>query len=330
MFDTVQLEVGGSRAVATRRKRAGKPAKQSARQAKAINRRFEPSKFQSYIFSPAAQLVPYLLGLTLTAAIAHGWYVRDEDYFTPETGLGYWLGVSGAFMMLLLLAYPLRKRIRAMRTMGSVGSWFRVHMLLGVIGPVLILFHANFKLGSLNSSVALLSMLTVAISGLVGRYLYSKVHMGLYGQKAELHAILSDAGELRALFGPDLERAPAIIDLLERYERRVLHQRSNFISDVAAAIMLGVHSRRCRNQLLSRARKLIHQRGRARGKTWWQRRRRFKRVRRHVDLYFAAISKAARLALFERLFAAWHLLHLPLFLVLVCAAVVHVTAVHLY
>jgi len=31
------------------------------------------------------------------------WLNRDESYLTPESGLGYWLGIRGASLMLLLL-----------------------------------------------------------------------------------------------------------------------------------------------------------------------------------------------------------------------------------
>ena len=119
---------------------------------------------------------------------------RSSD---ARDGHGYWLGIAGASAMLLLLLYPLRKRMKSLRGLGSVGGWFRLHMVLGVIGPALILFHSNFKLGSLNSNVALFSMLTVAASGLIGRYLYGRVHLGLYGRRAEIEELLTDVDNLK-------------------------------------------------------------------------------------------------------------------------------------
>ena len=62
---------------------------------------------------------------------------------------------AGGSMMLVLLVYPLRKRVRALRFMGTVAHWFRAHMILGVAGPVCILLHSNFSLGATNSNVAL-------------------------------------------------------------------------------------------------------------------------------------------------------------------------------
>jgi len=70
-------------------------------------------------------------------------------------------------------------------------------MILGIVGPVVILFHANFKLGPLNSNVALFSMLIVALSGVVGKYIYGKIHMGLHGRKARVRELLAEAEELK-------------------------------------------------------------------------------------------------------------------------------------
>lgn len=80
--------------------------------------------------------------------------------------------------MLLLILYPLRKRFRILHGLGRVTSWFRIHMVLGILGPTLIILHSNFKIGSLNSRLALFTMLVVVASGIVGRYLYSQVHKG--------------------------------------------------------------------------------------------------------------------------------------------------------
>ena len=52
--------------------------------------------------------------------------------------------------------------------------------------------------------------------------------------------------------------------------------------------------------------------------------------RRHLGDYLAALRKLNQLAFYERLFSQWHVLHFPLFLMLVISGIVHVIAVHLY
>ena len=51
---------------------------------------------------------------------------------------------------------------------------------------------------------------------------------------------------------------------------------------------------------------------------------------RGLEDYFAIVRKAAGLRVYERIFSLWHLLHLPLFLLLILATVVHIIAVHVY
>ena len=50
----------------------------------------------------------------------------------------------------------------------------------------------------------------------------------------------------------------------------------------------------------------------------------------YVRTRISVLRKFAQLRAFERLFALWHVVHYPLFMVLVLAAVVHVLAVHMY
>jgi hypothetical protein len=90
----------------------------------------------------------------LAAALAFGWWRRDEGYLTPKSGLGYWLGVMGAAAMLLLLLYPLSKRLRFRWGVAKARLWFRLHMLLGLLGPSLILLHSNFEISNWARSTA--------------------------------------------------------------------------------------------------------------------------------------------------------------------------------
>ncbi len=288
------------------------------------------SKFKSYVTQPMARLMPVLFGIFVTYVLIVGWNMRGERHLTPEHGIGYWIGIVGASMMALLLLYPLRKRLKSMRMLGRIAGWFRLHMFLGVSGPVLIMFHANFKLGSLNSAMALISMLLVAFSGLVGRYFYAKIHMGLYGKKAELQTLLDDAHELKILFGAELSFAPAVHEVMQKFEQQVLVRRAGLLSSIFASMSLRRQSWRYRRQLISQAKQIIDKTGAERGLSWRQRRSQLRAAQYHIDLYFKAVRKAARLALFERLFGLWHVLHLPFFIVLVIAAIVHIIAVHLY
>ncbi len=175
---------------------------------------------------------------TLTAvvilALWVGWTERDEYWYSAEYGLGYAFGVMGFSMMVLLLTYPLRKYWKPMHRFLPVRYWFQMHMFLGVIGPVLILFHANFRLGSLNSNVALFCMLLVACSGLIGRYVYSRIHRGLYGEAIayqdlarELDAHEAQEAEDTSLLRADLDHDQHSVIKLLRHRRTITHALSH-------------------------------------------------------------------------------------------------------
>ena len=73
-----------------------------------------------------------------------------------------------------------------LRRVGELRVWFKLHMFLGIAGPVLVSYHSTMKVGSLNAAVAFYSMLVVAGSGIIGRFIYTKIHHGLYGRQATL------------------------------------------------------------------------------------------------------------------------------------------------
>jgi hypothetical protein len=46
--------------------------------------------------------------------------------------------------------------------------------------------------------------------------------------------------------------------------------------------------------------------------------------------FFEAVRRAAEFAFYDRMLRLWHLLHLPLFFILVGTAILHIIAVHMY
>jgi hypothetical protein len=288
------------------------------------------ARFAHYLSRPIQKIVPGLVGLAFFAILAAGFANRSEEHLTPESGLGYWLGIAGVAAMSLLLVYPLRKRMRWLRSFGSVIFWFRLHMLLGMIAPTLILYHSNFSLGSMNSNVALFTMLTVAGSGLIGRFFYGKVHLGMSGQKAIAMGIMADVEALRGSIGMELPAASKLTTDLGAFGAYALQERTGFFAQLAAMPAIAFRARIARTRILNEARQEIFREAKLQKWSRTVRNAKLSEVSQLLQLYFAALKKASTLALFERLLALWHVLHLPLFYLLVVAVIVHVVAVHLY
>jgi hypothetical protein len=288
------------------------------------------SRFGHYATRPLRRIAPMTFGAALVGALLIGWLNRDQDYLTPESGLGYWLGIAGASLMLMLLLYPLRKRVAGLRATGSVAFWFRLHMVLGLVGPMLILFHSNFTFGALNSNVAMVAMLIVSTSGIFGRYLYGKIHLGLYGRKAEVRDILADIEIMTHALGDGLPVGDRIVEQLNTFAKQAAGVPRSFLGTFCALPALGILARVIRHQLLRDVRSTIAAEARRHG---WSRRTREQRIgaiAQLVTLHLAAVRKAAAFAFYERLFRLWHVLHLPLFFILIMAAVIHVVAAHLF
>lgn len=259
-----------------------------------------------------------------------GWLVRDLHLVNPQQGTGYWLGIVGGSLMLSLLLYPLRKKIRFLHRLGSTRRWFRMHMILGLVGPLLILYHCNFQIGSFNSRVALYCMLLVALSGIVGRHFYAAIHRGLYGRKLTLSELQKDLAH-------SAEKSHGLATLMPRLVKR-LDELCNELQGDKVTNSLGIgRSLRwlvshpfVRLSLLWTARRELNLAA-VRFEVVARDRKRLKRTTsRFVSDYTGLMTRVAKFTVYERLFAVWHLLHLPIFFVMVLSALVHVLAVHMY
>jgi hypothetical protein len=271
------------------------------------------------------------LSFVLVAALLYfGWTANLTRYINPYRGLGYALGIIGGSLMLVLLAYSLRKRWAWLEFMGSTPSWFRFHMVLGIAGPLAILYHANFSTGATNSNVALFSMLAVAGSGVVGRYIYAHVHNGLYGRKLELGELRSGAETLRSLSGR-ISFVPELVTRLESAEQRILSSgpRASILGFAKPAVV-GLATSRARRQMHRYIRRSLLASSRKSAVVRTEEQRLRQSARAYVDRRLDATRRVAEFEGYERLFSLWHSLHIPLIFVMVIAAIIHVIAVHLY
>lgn len=251
--------------------------------------------------------------LSVGILIIGGWLARDRLHLTAEFGLGYALGVVGLSMMLLLLMYSVRKRVGAMGRLGGVRHWLRIHIMLGVVGPLAILFHANFQMGSLNSTVALVCMLLVASSGVVGRLIYPRIHELLTGRRADVRELRKAAATQRSALGNVFADDPEIARELAGFEALALAPQPHAAAAIWRLVVLRTRARGVRGRILDAlgddAREVD---------------------REAVDGYLDAVRSAAEFGGYERLFSLWHAFHLPLCIMLFVAAAVHVLAVHMY
>jgi hypothetical protein len=234
---------------------------------------------------------------------------HHDGYWHWKAGgsIGHKLGVAGTSMMVVMLLYSVRKRVGALRRAGPLPRWLDVHIFLGVFGPLLVVLHSTFKVQGLVA-LSFWSMVVVASSGVLGRYLYQQIPRTRAGEElalAELEAQDRDlSAELRTRFGLD-ERQLAQLDALVAVPERtgLLGGLVRLLTD---DLRLRVALRRFAASCRSVPRRVV---------------REFERVVRQK----AHVRR--RILLWDRvheLFHYWHVLHKPFALVMYLFMVVHV------
>ena len=119
----------------------------------------------------------------------------------PSGFLGHSLGIMGFSLMICAeTLYSLRKRSSVLR--GRTSVWLQVHIVMGIVGPYLVLLHSAGRFQGVAGLVMLMTVLVV-ISGFVGRYIYTAVPRTHDGAVLAVRALEDelnrDAAELQEL-----------------------------------------------------------------------------------------------------------------------------------
>jgi hypothetical protein len=251
-------------------------------------------------------------GLTATTLLAAGgWryyrtplavrgYQPAHALFRPSGPIGQTLGLVGGLMMLVPFLYMLRKRVKSDWWPGSMKAWLEVHLFCGIAGPALVTFHTSFKFNGLVA-VAYWSMVTVAVSGFVGRYLYVRLPRSIRGTELSRADLDREANELSRHLA-DIPDAALWLDRARALERDI---RPTYLGLVFGDIGLRLKIRRFARFLAGSALTSAQQ------KTL-------------TDLVAERAVLLRRMAYLQRTrtaFSLWHVFHVPfvyLLLVIVC------------
>lgn len=134
-----------------------------------------------------------------------GFFVHRSPRFAGSLSGGV-LGVSGAALMLVPLAYLLVKRVaplkRAVTRRVPMRTFLAWHIYAGILGAILVLLHTGHKFHS-PLGIALTAMtLVVVLSGFTGRYLLNQCSQSIREKRELLTRIESayqeTAGDLAA------------------------------------------------------------------------------------------------------------------------------------
>ena len=233
-----------------------------------------------------------------------------DELLRPSGLIGQGYGVVGtAFILIGVSMYSLRKRIPFLRQAGALHLWLEAHIFLCTLGPFLVTLHTGFKFGGIVA-IAYWAMAVVALSGLFGRYVYGHIPRTLHGQRSSLAALRAERGELVARIESDHPAAaaklrPFLASSTPRTPRGLWHA-------LALALQYDL-TRRSRLRRLTRAMRAAALPAVVRDDLI--------AVTRTLG---AVEQQHVLLQPFQRLFHYWHILHLPLTVVMFVVLGVHI------
>lgn len=131
-------------------------------------------------YSPGGSILSYLH--------SYGYLTGYPVVYQPSKGIWHPLGWTGSGMMVLMMLYSVRKRVALLASFGSLRRWLSVHMFLGIMGPLLVTFHTTLKLGGIVAT-SFWCMIVTMVFGIMGRYIYIQIPRNLAGTELEVSDI---------------------------------------------------------------------------------------------------------------------------------------------
>jgi hypothetical protein len=268
--------------------------------------------------------VGFLFFVTLTAIVAVGvkgftFYTTPipdrpfhPDYKTMKASGTYshGLGIVGASMIIIgVTMYSTRKRLRRLWNLGKLSRWLEVHIFLCLLGPILVIYHSTFKVGGI-AAISLWCMISVAASGVIGRFLYVQIPRGIKGNELTEQDI---RGELDRLGGA-LRTSPLGAQVTKMVDESFANfKKPNTLGETLAMIFrLQSMRRRVRHSVAALIARSHETRAHAH------------ELRKLASLRASLMQKTVVLAQVEKLFFYWHAVHLPFTVIMFLSLAAHI------
>jgi len=156
---------------------------------------------------------------------------HHEDYrnLRPAGERGHGLGIIGSAMMLLLLLYSVRKRTKLFNRLGAVNKWLNIHIYFGISGPLLIILHTSFKVNGIVA-VSFWSMVAIALSGILGRYIYIQIPHNVIGDELSLIEVQQQKLTINNQIENKFKITEKLVDRLEQMTNGKMYKKRSVLS----------------------------------------------------------------------------------------------------
>ena len=133
---------------------------------------------------------PYYLA-PIAGRVRNPWHI----WLKPSGYIGQSAGLLALALFLFLWLYPLRKKFRWLAFTGAISRWLNAHVLAALLLPLLVAVHAAWRFRGVIG-LGFWSMMVVWLSGIVGRYIYTRIPRGRAGVELTREEIARRRGAL--------------------------------------------------------------------------------------------------------------------------------------
>jgi len=126
-------------------------------------------------------------------------FMTEVGEFEPGSEFNINIGIVGVCLLVGSNVHSLSKlAIRRFKWKINYQSSVRIHIFMGIVGTIFILFHTAGYMKGLNvAHLAVYFMLATILSGLIGQLISSQIPRSIQGEKVKLSVLKKDMGKLR-------------------------------------------------------------------------------------------------------------------------------------
>ncbi len=252
-------------------------------------------------------------------------YSDKYEMLKPGGTIGLKLGILGTVLFFIIFLYAFRRLIPWLGRIGTARHWMDFHVIAGITAPIIIAFHASFKFRGI-AGIAFWIMLAVALSGVIGRYLYAQIPRSLSAAEltlSELHAgekELSDALLSQSVYS--VERVNRALHVPSAEHIRRISPVQAIVEMISLDLGLPFRLASLRRASCSFAAKILSIGGlRSSGNP------EIEQIVRLVKQKASLSKRVVFLSQTQRVFHLWHVIHRPFSYAFVVLAVIHIAVV---
>lgn len=235
----------------------------------------------------------------------------DHNILKPSGFIGHGTGIFGSLMMIAGVGiYMIRKRVRRLFHFGILKYWLELHIFLCTLGPILILYHTAFKFGGIVS-ISFWSMVAVVISGVIGRFIYIQIPRTIQGQELSIKEINEINDDLNFRLRNEMKIEE---NILLKLDESVSFGKYKNLSTIKSLFIIFTEFFQTKG-LLHKLKKEIKAK---------QHKENVSEIIRIIKNKLLLSRRIGLLRSMQNLFKYWHVIHLPVAMVMFVIMMIHI------